>query len=426
MFVYIQFTACRRRLTIKIKSFLKKPYNVYVVVQIIFISFAFLIDSPEQILNGLATIIKSRDVLITDYVEIAGIGATLINVSITSLISASILIMNKVKYEGSTISALWLVIGFSFFGKTFVNVWPIYAGGFLYAKFKKKPFSQYAAITILATSLSPVVSQLTLEPSIHMPFSAILGISVGTLIGFVMPSVASNCMKFNSGHNLYNAGFSAGIIGIAFNASLKSFGVDIIPTLIWNKTSTLPLSIMLCTLFLFLIAVGLICGENNKQNLKAIYSHSGKLTTDYYSAYKETAYINMGMLGLIGVFAVLLVGDYINGPTVGAICVVAGFGAFGKHAKNAVPIMAGCILGGFLATSGQGSPSITLAVLFGTCLAPIAGEFGWIFGILAGFLHVNIVVLLAPLHGGLNLYNNGLAGGLVCIFLVPVIYSFAK
>jgi hypothetical protein len=30
------------------------------------------------------------------------------------------------------------------------------------------------------------------------------------------------------------------------------------------------------------------------------------------------------------------------------------------------------------------------------------------------------------LHGGLNLYNNGLAGGLVAIILVPIIEAFRK
>ncbi|WP_125006269.1 DUF1576 domain-containing protein [Clostridium tagluense] len=33
---------------------------------------------------------------------------------------------------------------------------------------------------------------------------------------------------------------------------------------------------------------------------------------------------------------------------------------------------------------------------------------------------------LAYLHGGLNLYNNGFAGGMVCIILIPIITAFRK
>ena len=68
-------------------------------------------------------------------------------------------------------------------------------------------------------------------------------------------------------------------------------------------------------------------------------------------------------------------------------------------------------------------PSVLLALLFSTTLAPIAGEFGVICGILAGFLHTSVALNVGVVYGGMNLYNNGFAGGMVAIFLVPVIQS---
>ncbi|MEG0214682.1 MAG: DUF1576 domain-containing protein, partial [Hungatella sp.] len=44
-------------------------------------------------------------------------------------------------------------------------------------------------------------------------------------------------------------------------------------------------------------------------------------------------------------------------------------------------------------------------------------------GILAVFLHSSVALNVGMLHGGMNLYNNGFAGGFVAIFLVPVLQS---
>jgi hypothetical protein len=67
-----------------------------------------------------------------------------------------------------------------------------------------------------------------------------------------------------------------------------------------------------------------------------------------------------------------------------------------------------------------------LPALFGTTLAPIAGQFGWLWGILAGFIHSSAALAVTGVHGGLNLYNNGLAAGLVAAVLVPVIVAVSS
>ena len=81
------------------------------------------------------------------------------------------------------------------------------------------------------------------------------------------------------------------------------------------------------------------------------------------------------------------------------------------------------VLGGFTKHWHVNQPSPLLALLFSTTLAPVAGEFGWIVGILAGFLHSSVALNVGIVYGGMNLYNNGFAGGIVAIFMVPVIHS---
>ena len=52
--------------------------------------------------------------------------------------------------------------------------------------------------------------------------------------------------------------------------------------------------------------------------------------------------------------------------------------------------------------------------------------YGIIPGVIAGGLHLALVMNIGIIHGGINLYNNGFSGGLVAGFLVPIIDAFKK
>jgi len=180
-------------------------------------------------------------------------------------------------------------------------------------------------------------------------------------------------------------------------------------------------------LFAFMIFTGWICSEDRKENLLKIFKRPGQAPSDFYTDHGEITYINMGLLGLSTLLLMLVIRSDINGPVMGSIFTVIGFGSFGKHMKNIWPVMIGCMLaGGFLAIFNGESPSASLAVLLVTCLAPIAGRYGWKWGVLAGFLHYNIAMNAAAFSGGFNLYNNGLAAGFVVMLLVPLISVFKK
>jgi hypothetical protein len=83
-------------------------------------------------------------------------------------------------------------------------------------------------------------------------------------------------------------------------------------------------------------------------------------------------------------------------------------------------------LGTVLKPVDPAGSSLLLAALFGTTLAPIAGRFGWHWGIVAGVLHASAAQTVGPLHAGLNLYNNGFAAGIVATILVPIIFAVRK
>ena len=405
---------------------LYSPYAVLSVIYIFFIFVAFFIDTPKNIIYGLKNIILSPDILISDYVEIGGIGASLLNSALTSILSMILLIIIGVKPNGSTIMSLWLMTGFAFFGKNIINVWPIIIGVFLYSKYQKEQFISYSLLALLSTTLSPAISQFMFISDMPFIIGLIIGYIIGILIGFLLAPIASHAIKAHNGYNLYNIGFAAGLFATLFMAILRAVGINFETRLLWNKDSTFTFSIILYTVSIYLIVIGLINNKNYKENFSKLLKQPGRLVSDFYLLYDKTCYINMGLLGILSTSLIILLKADLNGATTAGVSTIIGFGAFGKHIKNVIPILIGSILASIININPINSPSIILAILFSTGLAPIAGKFGFFIGIIAGFLHINMVMNVGYLHGGLNLYNNGLAAGLVAMILIPIVTDLKK
>lgn len=402
------------------------PYVILSVLYLFFILFTFCLDSPSEIFHGLKSIILSSDILITDYMEVGGIGAALVNAALTSLLSLLLLIIIGIKPNGSTIMSLWLMTGFSFLGKNIFNIWPIILGVYLFSRYQKEPFLNYILVAILGTSLSPVVSQISFGSNQYNLISIIGGILLGIAVGFILPPIASYSIKAHNGYNLYNIGFASGLIATLLMSIMRGFGINLDSRLVWHSGSNKILSILLIICCVYLIIIGIIYGKNKKSNLSNINKQTGRLISDFYILFGETTYINMGILGILATCFVILIGGDLNGATICGIFTIIGFGSFGKNVKNTIPIVIGATLAAIFNINEITSPSLLLSILFSTTLAPICGKFGWKYGVLAGIIHVNIVTNIGYLHGGLNLYNNGLAGGFVAMILIPLITTFKK
>ena len=402
------------------------PYVILSTMYLFFILFAFCLDSPSEIFQGIKSIILSSDILITDYMEVGGIGAALVNAALTSLLSLLLLIIIGIKPNGSTIMSLWLMTGFSFLGKNIFNIWPIILGVYLFSRYQKEPFLNYILVALLGTSLSPVVSQVSFGSNQYNFVSIICGILLGIAVGFVLSPIASHSIKAHNGYNLYNIGFASGLLATLLMSIMRGFGISLDSRLIWHSGSNKILFIFLLICCIYLIIIGFIYGKNKKANLTNINKQTGRLISDFYILFGETSYINMGILGILATCFVILIGGDLNGATICGIFTIVGFGCFGKNIKNTIPVVIGATLAAIFNINEVNSPSLLLSILFSTTLAPICGKFGWKYGILAGIIHVNIVTNIGYLHGGLNLYNNGLAGGFVAMILIPLISTFKK
>lgn len=401
--------------------------RIMILISLSLIGFGFITSSFKEIITGLYEIIIHPDSLITDYIVIGGIGGAFVNSGLLTLLIIVLLWKNKIHFNGATFAALFLIIGFSFLGKNLLNIWAIIIGVYLFAKYHKQPFAKYIYVALFGTAMAPMVTEIVFHFQLIFPIRILLGIILGILVGFILPPLASHFLKIHQGYNLYNVGFTAGMIITVLVALFKSFGYSPTSQLIWGEGNNLLIGSYLYVLCMIMILIGECSDPRAIDQFKRITRHSGRLVSDFIlmDGFSPTL-INMGINGLIATTYVLIVGGELNGPTIGGIFAVIGFGAFGKHYRNIIPIMIGVVLGSYFKVWSINDPSILLAALFGTSLAPIAGEFGWPYGILAGFLHSSVVLHVGTLHAGLNLYNNGFSAGIVAAILVPLIEAFRK
>ena len=407
------------------KSIFKNPYCVMLVVVFMMINMALLNSSyPFEIIEGLIRIYVSPDILITDYIELSGLAAAFANSAIMGLICIVLLMITKHEPTGKTIMSLWLVCGFSFFGKNFVNSVPIILGGIIYSRYMKEPIKNNLVYTFLGTGLAPAVTQVYNFGYISKGLGIMIGVLFGIMIGFVIIPLTISTTKLHTGHNLYNSGFSAGLLAMLIMALFRGIGIDFSSNNLWSQGNNDKIFFFIMAISTFLILIGVITGDDYKERIKNIFhdfskvKHHGK---HFYDDVKDYSYINMGILGICACILMLVLKVELSGPVLGGIFTIIGFGCCGKNIQNIVPVMAGALLAGALSVYGLGTPSVIIAILFSSCLAPIVSDYGVGWGFIAGILHVNFVMNSGDFHGGMNLYNNGLAGGFVAIILVPLI-----
>ena len=349
-------------------------YLFFGLLGIAFISIAFFFDSPAAIWQGMITILSSPANLLTDYILLANAGATLMNVGLMTLFSISLIKLNRLPVSGSIIAGIFTMIGFSFFGKNLYNTMPIILGVFLYAKALRQPFGEYVLHCMFGTALSPLVSEFSFGLGLPQPLGILAGILAGLLAGLIIVQLSLRFLQFHKGFSLYNIGFTAGIIGMFFMAVLSGFGVDVHAVSILSEGRNLPFSLILLGIFLVLFFIGLRVNHWRLKGFRRLFALPGVLPTDFLGSVGfGVTMMNMALLGMLSIVYVLALGGELNGPVIGGIFTVVGFGAYGKHIKNVLPVIAGVTLANLLNIHDSGASYTIIAALFGTTLAPIAG-----------------------------------------------------
>lgn len=416
-------------MTEKIRNALdeKEMYAFSAATALLLFLAAFLLASPDELLRGMVTIVLTRDALVTDYFELAGFGAAFFNAGLVMSMAILLIRLQKIPFTGLTMAVLFINAGFALFGKNPINVLPMLLGTWLYAKFHRSGMNRYIYTALFGSCLAPMVTELVYL--LPFSFAANLGIAiaVGIFSGFVLPPLSVHTASMHMGYNLFNMGFAGGLFAFVMMCVLQSFSLESSSVFIWSYGRPLWLLLGLYLYFAAALLFGLFLNKNCLRSLRRLMQHPGRAVADFVLMDGVPAtLVNMGIIGLLCTTYILLIGGDLSGPVVGAVLTAFGFAAFGVHARNYLPVLAGVLLSTFVTHMEPTTPGIQMGAVSAVGLAPVAGQFGIRAGIIAGMLHAAVTVCSSSLYGGLNLYNNGFSTGLVAIVLVPALESFIK
>lgn len=400
--------------------------RTFCICSVIFLFLVALsVDTPENIIMGMYKIITARDVLITDYIALAGYGAAFLNAAIMMLFAMVLIAVSKLPYTGLTLASVFISAGFGLWGKNPVNMFPIVAGTLLYAKVHKLKITKYTFTAIFAGCLSPFVTEFAYILPFSAPVNIICALALGVGMGFAIAPIATHTTTVHMGYSLFNVGFAGGALGFLVYCIVKSVGTTTETVFIWQEGVPFFLALGLFIFFVLTFLFGFSVEGCTVSGLFRIMKHPGRTVTDFVMLEgRGNTLMNMAIMGIFCEVYIIAIGGDLSGPVVGCILTVFGFAAFGAHLKNYLPVLAGVILACTFMTNNISDPTMQIAALLVVGVAPIAGEFGIFAGIMAGIIHIAIVNCTGAFYGGLNLYNNGFSTGWVALFMVPFLESF--
>ena len=412
-----------------------------------FLSAAGLAPDRGEMITGLARILMSPAQLTKDYFAVGSVSGAFLNVSLVGFVCAAMTCLPGAAVNGLTVAAYFLTTGFSFWGINFLNMWPFFLGVMLHALARKEPFPKYVNLAMFATALCPLASELLLrypnDAEVHgVTLTGVaLMLVVGGLIGFLTPAMAAHSPSVHKGYDLYSAALPGVLLGLMAVAVLyKSLG-NTVPEIAATLDGSHPGVVWsFCIIFFGLcVLAGFWLNGKSFKGYGALLKDTGH-KADFTAKYGPgLAIMNVGVYGLMilayYIFVNAIQGDALagfNGVTIGIVFCMVCFGANGAHPGNVWPIMVGYVAFSYAATLGFGGvfPVNAQAIMVGLCfasgLAPIAGDYGWWAGILAGGMHYLLVTSIPPIHGGFSLYNGGFTALVIAIILVPQLETFCK
>ena len=401
-------------------------YFTYLTLALLYLV-AVCFAGPKELASGMRTLILCRDALITDYFELAGYGPAFLNAALVMTISLVMIERAELPYTGLTVAAVFINTGFGFWGKNVVNILPIHLGTILYAKAHHTSMSRYTYTALFATCLSPFVTELTYILPFGMWGNLAIAILAGVFMGYVLPPLSQHTASMHMGYSLFNIGFSGGILAFVLFCVLKSFGISSEPVFIWKAERHFGLISGVSIYLLAAFILGWYMNDWDLKNIGKLLKHPGRAVADFVLLDGPgVTLMNMSLTGAVSLIYAMRVGGDFSGPVLGCLFTVFGFSAFGAHLRNYIPVLAGVFLSTLITNYSPDEAGMLIAAFFVVGIAPIAGQFGIIWGIVSGMLHACIVMCTSTMYGGLNLYNNGFSCGWVAIIMVPVIESFMR
>ena len=436
----------------------------------VFISLFFLLSVPIAVwytgewdfFENLWRILSSPCRLITDYFAVGGLGSTLFNAAVCGISANVIIYICRAERNATLLAGYMLVIAHCFYGLNFVNMWPPFLGVLLFCRVMKKPVSQNIHVAFFSTALAPFVSEVLFRYSIgnfdasKTQISAVgivLALVCGLAVGFVVPALLPGTAAMHRGYSQYKAGLAIGILGIFIHAFMYStLGVETPDRIVVENPEyfALPyayrgfMNVFFIIFFALTFIVGFVLNKKSIRGYRELIKCTG-YGTDFTDKFgMPLCMVNVAVYGMFilaylnlvfilpAIFPWLPEGVGFTGPTVGIVFAALTFAADGQHPRNVLPIAVGygallavvtviCWASGFDVAWTLSTQAYINGFAFATGLCPIAGKYGFRYGVLAGFLSAMICTVTAEMHGGFVLYNGGFTAGLTALILIPIL-----
>ena len=433
-------------------SFLKL---FFAVVSACFIATAFILPDRATAFSGLVKILTGTCKVSTNYFALGGVSATFLNMGLVGLFCTALCFLPGAKAINVTTLGYLLTVGFGSWGINPLNMIPTILGVALYCLVKKEKLGANVNAMMFSTGIAPLISDLLLRypGTEYIGFNTlgiVLAIVVGCIIGFFLPAGLGHAPNIHKGFNHYSAAVPIGFTAFFLRAVLYNVMLGTNPTTglklstlgALDVTAPVAANAFCCALFGLCIVFALLMGCTPK-TYWALMKDSGK-GVSFSTKYGTAPFLmNVGVYGLMIVayfnLAGLIDGKQVwTGMTFGIVFCMLCTCNSGSHPRNVLPIMVGYVLTSYLfgwiaGLLGVENYSLTIAnqsILIGLCyangLSPIAGTYGFGYGVLAAGLHYLLVTCVPDMHGGFCLYNGGFTAALICLMLVPQLEKFCK
>ena len=427
----------------------------FAFVSVCFLIAAAILPDRSSMFTGLWKIMSQTCKISTNYFALGGYSATFLNMGLVGLFCTLLVCLPGAKPNQVTTLGVILTIGFGSWGINLLNAIPTVLGVFLYAAVKKEKLGAMSNAMLYSTGIAPLISDLLFRyPGIdYIGFNWLglgLALFIGLVIGFFLPAGLAHAPNIHKGYDHYSAAVPIGMTAFFLRAALYNVMLGTTPAKLGLSTMAAPdvtlqlgANIFCIALFALCILFALLMGCKPKDywNLMKDTGHGACFTSKYgYAPFL----MNVGLYGLMIIAYFNLAGaidgkDVWTGMTFGIVFCMLCTCNSGSHPGNVWPIMAGYMITSFLfgwiykLLGGTEAYALTIgnqSILIGLCyangLSPIAGKYGFGYGILASGLHYLLVTAVPDMHGGFCLYNGGFTAALICLLFVPQLEKFCK
>ena len=407
---------------------------------------AVVMPDRAEMLRGLGRICTQSGQTVKSYFDptYGGFAGTFLNVAIVCAVCAAIYSLPGSKPDGVSVLAFFLTAGFCFWGTTALNIWFTFAAVLVYCLVKKQKPAAQGNLFLFSTGLAPLITELLFRwPGEEWHGFTVLGcamaFAVSLVIAFLLAPGLEHSPKMHKGYDIYSAAVPMGFIAFLLRAVLyKVLGGTLMDSVgVGLGDSFWTISNVFCfVVFGLALVLGLLLGGSFK-GYWSLLRDSG-YGVDFSAKYGVgTALMNLGIYGLFIVLYYNLIGANWNAATLGCVFCMVCCCFKGSHPGNVWPIMVGYVAASFAAkglcallgtefTLAINAQAIVIGLCFANGLAPIAGRYGWLAGILAAMGHFALVTCVPLMHGAFLLYNGGFTAGIVCFLFVPVLEKFAR